>query len=63
MQIMICKFQILQEIWPDANVHLSIFCDEIIIKACGKDDYISNVMLCQELQTLRSVRMGGGGEA
>jgi hypothetical protein len=61
MQIMIRKFQILQEIRPDANVYLSTFCDETIIKACGKDDYISNVMLCKELQTLCSVRMGGGG--
>lgn len=63
IQIMSCKFQILQEIWPDANVHLSTFCDEIIIEVCGKDDFISDVMLCQELQTLRSVSMRwGGGE-
>jgi hypothetical protein len=29
MQIMSYKLQILQEIWPDANVNLSTICDEI----------------------------------
>jgi hypothetical protein len=28
---------------------------------CGKDYFIPNVMLCQELQTLHSTRIGGGG--
>jgi hypothetical protein len=40
------KFQILQEIWPDANVNPSTICDEIIIEVCGKDYLIPNVMLC-----------------
>jgi hypothetical protein len=45
------KFQILREIYPDAYVNRSTFCDEIIIEVCGQDDFLSNVMLCQELQT------------
>jgi hypothetical protein len=33
----------------------------LIIEVCGKDYLIPNVMLCQEIQTLHSTRMGGGG--